>query len=137
MILAVCVDDNMGMLFNGRRQSQDRAVRQQILQELGNHTLWMNAYSAKQFARISGNIQSYETFWEKAGHGDWCFAEADFTAGMDDCMNKIEKIVLFKWNKIYPADTYFSLSLKDWTLEESTDFEGYSHSTITKEVYVK
>lgn len=137
MILAVCVDNNMGMLFNGRRQSQDREVRQQILRELGNRTLWMNAYSAKQFAGLSGNLQTHEAFLEKAGPGDWCFAETGFTAGQDVCMNKIEKIVLFKWNRIYPADTYFPLSLEDWTLKERTDFKGYSHDTITKEVYVK
>lgn len=137
LILAVCVDDNMGVLFNGRRQSQDRAVRHQILEELGSHTLWMNAYSAKQFVGVQGNIQSHESFLEKAEPGDWCFAETDLTAFRDEFLNRIEKIILFKWNRVYPADAYFAISLKDWTLEERTDFKGHSHDTITKEVYVK
>ena len=138
MILAVCVDDNMGMLFNNRRQSQDRNVRQQLLEEAGIHTLWMNAYSAKQFADASGSLHSSiridENFLEKARPGDWCFIENLPAAGKEAVF---EKIVLFKWNRVYPADVYFDIPLKGWKLAESEEFEGYSHETITKEVYIK
>ena len=30
MIIMVCVDDNNGMMFNKRRQSQDRVLRQRM-----------------------------------------------------------------------------------------------------------
>ena len=33
MIAVVCVDDRGGMLFNRRRQSQDRLLRQDLLEE--------------------------------------------------------------------------------------------------------
>ncbi len=35
MILIVCVDDNKGMMFNHRRQSQDRVLRRHILDMSG------------------------------------------------------------------------------------------------------
>ena len=49
MILAVCIDDRNGMLFNGRRQSQDRVLREDLVREAGGGPLWMSAYSARQF----------------------------------------------------------------------------------------
>lgn len=134
MILALCADDNMGMLFNGRRQSQDREVRRRLLQGPEGHTLWMNAYSAKQFSEAGGKLQIDEEFLDKAGQGDWCFLENASAAGKEA---RIEGIVLFRWNRVYPADTYFDISLADWKLAERSDFKGYSHETITKEVYIK
>lgn len=133
MILAACVDDNLGMMFNNRRQSQDREVRRQLLEEAGERPLWMNAYSAKQFDGPEG-IRIHEDFLEEARPGDWCFIENVSAEGREAL---IERIVLFKWNRVYPADRYFSLSLEGWRLTERTDFKGYSHETITKEVYVK
>ena len=50
MIVIACVDDRMGMLFNRRRQSQDAALRQRLLQRAARRTIWMSEYSARQFA---------------------------------------------------------------------------------------
>lgn len=50
MVLIVCVDDHNGMMFNHRRQSQDRVLRADILELTDGKKLWMNAYSEKQFA---------------------------------------------------------------------------------------
>ena len=36
------------MLFNRRRQSQDRLLREDLLREAGGGPLWKNGYSAKQ-----------------------------------------------------------------------------------------
>ena len=49
MIIMVCVDDNNGMMFNKRRQSQDRVLRQRMLELAGEKKLWMNDYSRRQF----------------------------------------------------------------------------------------
>ena len=35
MILIACVDDNLGMLFNNRRQSMDRVLRARLLKLCG------------------------------------------------------------------------------------------------------
>ena len=50
MILIACVDGRNGMAFNRRRQSRDRAVRADLLAEIGERPLWVNAATARQFA---------------------------------------------------------------------------------------
>ena len=58
MIIISCVDDDMGMMFNHRRQSQDRVLRERVLEATKGKKLWMNHYSAKQFSEIK-TIASY------------------------------------------------------------------------------
>ena len=50
--------------------------------------------------------------------------------------DRIEELILFRWNKIYPADLYFDLDLSAWHLEETEEFEGSTHH-ITKKRYTK
>ena len=47
MIVMVCVDNQNGMMFNHRRQSQDRGLRRRMCEIAGNDDgkFWMNAYS--------------------------------------------------------------------------------------------
>ena len=51
-------------------------------------------------------------------------------------MDRVEKIILYKWNRHYHADHYFDISLLDgWVLNDIVDFKGSSHEKITREVY--
>ena len=54
----------------------------------------------------------------------------------DRIADKIEKIVLFRWNRHYPADAHFQFPGK-WALTAREDFPGSSHEKITMEVYEK
>lgn len=133
MILCAAVDDNMGMTFNKRRQSQDRVLRERLLELIHGEKLWMNNYTAKQFeVPLAGNIIVDDDFLDKAGDDDFCFAENTSVAKYRD---KIKKIILFKWNRVYPADTYFDISFRknEWRLVSTTEFEGSSHKKITIE----
>ena len=133
MILIVCVDDAGGLGFNRRRQSQDRALRARMLRKWGR--LWMNAYSAGQFAK-EDPVTADEDFLEKSGPGDACFAEGPAAA---EALDRAEKLVLYRWNRKYPADCHFPLDLeaRGWRLEETAEFAGSSHEKITEEVYVR
>ena len=137
MLLVVCVDEKNGMLFNHRRQSQDREVRKRILEDAAGTALWMNDYSRRQFSEPeAGQIRESEDFLEKAGPGEWCFAENVSAAPWE---SRIEKIVCYRWDRIYPADFWFDISLAEngWKLAEQKDFKGYSHEKVTKEMYIK
>lgn len=134
MILIACVDDNLGMLFNNRRQSMDSVLRGRILTMCAGKKLWMNAYSRKQFNTDAEGITVDENFMSKAGSDDYCFAE---NISVKPYEKEIQKIILYRWNRVYPADLYFDIDLKNWHLKESTDFAGSSHDKITEEVYVK
>ena len=49
----------------------------------------------------------------------------------------INKITLCRWNRVYPADTYFDIPLESYTLLFSEDIQGSSHERITVEEYEK
>lgn len=134
MIAAVCIDDHNGMLFNHRRQSQDRLLRADLLQEAAGRPLWMNGYSARQFKEAPETLRVDEDFLSQAGPGELCFVEdQDLTAWAE----KLEGLILYRWNRDYPADFRFTLSLEGWTLERTEEFAGSSHEKITKEVYIR
>ena len=135
MILIAVVDDSGGMMFNRRRQSQDRVLREKILSLTEKSCLWMNDYTAKQFADYAAKIHADNDFTQKADAGEYCFVE---NTSVSACADRIEKVILFKWNRAYPADFFFDLDLSapEWKLLETEDFPGFSHEKITKEVYV-
>ena len=125
MKIIVCVDNQNGMMFNHRRQSQDCVLRKRILELTGGKKLWMNAYSQKQFLQVNGNmpkeqeqsgqlgqsgqIQADEAFLEKAGPGEYCFVE----------------------------DKDVKMDLGSWKLAETQEYAGSSHEKITEERYVR
>lgn len=135
MNIIVCIDDEYGMLFNHRRQSRDRLLRERILMLTKGKKLWMNAYSAKLFEEEHAeNIVVDEDFFHNAGDGDYCFVE---TEDIMKYIQRIEGITLYRWNRRYPSDFKFTLDLSDWTMESTFEFVGSSHEKITEEIYRK
>lgn len=135
MIIIACIDENGGMMFNHRRQSQDKVLRNNILEMARNNLLWMNPYTYNQFLELnSKNIVVDNNFLDKASFDDYCFVENE---NISNYINEINKIVLYKWNRKYPADFYLDLDIKNWKLIEIEEFEGNSHQKITKEIYIQ
>lgn len=135
MIMIACVDDRNGMMFNHRRQSQDRAVRGRILRMAEGSRLWMSAYSFRQFG---DECPAYGVVDEdclmKAGAGEYCFVEDEELSAP---VPGLERIILYRWNRSYPADRSFpeALLAGGWRKTGEEEFEGYSHEKITEEVY--
>ena len=137
MQIIAAVDDGGGLMFNRRRQSQDRELRKRILALSDGSRLRMNAYSYGQFADIEpppAQIAVDEDFLQKAADGDFCFVE---NAPVLPVLGRVERVILFRWNRAYPSDLRFDLDLSApiWRLAETEDFPGFSHEKITKEVY--
>ena len=128
MNLIVCIDKDNGLMFNGRRQSQDRIVREKILALCDGAKLWMNAYSSKQF-EDSTTISVAEDFLQQATAGEYVFVED----GQLPEISLIEQVLVFHWNRRYPADIHFTLDLKAAGLKKRTkeEFAGLSHEKIT------
>ena len=122
------------MTFNHRRQSQDRLLRQDLLEEAAGRPLWMNAYSRKQFDPAPENIRAAEDFARQAGEGEFCFFEdVDPVPWLD----KAEMVVLYRWNRRYPSDPpRFPQPLVGWSVKRREEFAGSSHERITKEILV-
>lgn len=135
MILVVCTDDHFGMLFNGRRQSKDRNVRADILNVSSGSRLWMNSYSAAQFDESADHICVDENYLEHADPSDYCFVE---NVDIADYADRVTGVILYRWNRNYPRDTYFPAALFEgrWLLKSREDICGYSHEMVTREVYI-
>ena len=138
MIIIQCVDNRNGTFFNRRRQSQDRLLRSRILSELHGRRLWMNAYSLRQFQKelpLEVRLSVDEDFLTKAGTGEVCFVEG---LPLLPWLDRIEQVILYRWNRDYPADTYLdrALDAPPWSLAAREDFPGFSHPMLTKEVYI-
>ena len=132
MKIIVCMEDHGGMMFNRRRVSSDAVVLQRILEISHGEKLWMSPYSAKLFEGETVCIA--EDFLLCAQTGDYCFVE---DADISDCLEHIEELILFRWNRRYPSDLKFSLSLDNWKRISTEEFAGKSHPLITQEVYVR
>lgn len=135
MIVIVCVDDNNGMLFHNRRQSRDVLLYEHILQLTQDKKLLMNEYSAKQFLKQRcENIVVRNDFLDVAEENDYCFVENE---DISQKQYDIQKIILYRWNRVYPADYYFQFPNegKEWKLQHTSEIKGNSHDVITEEVY--
>lgn len=129
MQVIITVENRNGMLFNHRRVSRDQKVSERILAYCQEKELWMNAYSAKLFEN-NQQVRVSETFLEQKDA--ICFVEdQDVTPYLPE----IDTIILFRWNRDYPADFFFDVDLSEWNLIHQEEFTGKSHEKITMEVY--
>lgn len=132
--VAVCLDDEGGMMFNKRRQSRDRVlIRDFISSAVGK--IHIHPYSEKQFLDFENVTASIDPI-SAANDGEYVFIE---NLPIKDRLNEIERIIIYKWNRLYPADTYFDVDPEacGFKLKSLSEFEGSSHEKITKGIYEK
>ena len=136
MKLIVCMDNQSGMAFNNRRQSKDREVRRDMLSYVRPHKLWMNTYSRQQFGsgKEYPQICVNDHFPAVAGPDDYCFLESP-----NYLINEyaVTEIVIYNWNRLYPADVFFQFNFEGWVLDSVKEFVGFSHDNIKREVWKK
>ena len=129
MKLYICLDDRNGLRFNKRRQSRDAAVLEDIRGRIGGKLL-IDPFSEKLIREAE---IPYVLPPEMA---EDIFLEDVPTEQM---LQSCEKIVIYRWNRHYPADVRWDpdLEARGFCLEETGEFPGKSHEKITREVYVK
>ena len=148
-MLIACVDDSLGMMFHNRRVSRDKAVIEDIVKMCGQNCLDIEEYSRKLFETKEGGLEKVEVldFVSECSFadgfldhfdGEYFFLEnAQSIQNVMKQENSVEKLVLYYWNRKYPADQYFPIDLTEWTEESREEFPGNSHEKITKVIYVK
>ena len=130
MILISCVDNSMGLRFNGRRCSRDREVCRDVLARAGR-ALWLRPESAALFRDFpEAQLHPVESLGD-VPEGAACFWETP--AGDAEA----EEILLYLWNRDYPSDEKFQFPTGAWTCAEETEFPGFSHPVITLRRYEK
>ncbi len=130
MKIAICIDDRNGRSFNKRRQSRDRKLIEDLAAYVNEGRIFMNSYSAPLFADFADKIEVRDDFLEAAGENDVCFVE---TTDITPYADRIDHIILYRWNRHYPSDKKLELDLSQYTLVSSCEFAGSSHENITRE----
>ena len=121
MVIIVCLDQKNGMRFNHRRLSRDREIIKDIYKMLLDAPLYMSSQSQILFEDYDGKIVVDPKFMETS----------DFDT------HKVDEIIVYRFDTVYPADEYFPINLNEYILMEESEFKGYSHDVITKEIYSK
>jgi DNA-binding ferritin-like protein (Dps family) len=125
-------------MFNHRRQSRDVKVLEHILNGIGldrNMKVYMSNYSYTLFKDVPFfNCIVDDYFLNIADETSVCFIEGQ---DIENYADKITGIILYKWNRVYPADTHFNLDLSNYTLVHTEDFKGKSHDKISEEIYAR
>ena len=136
MRVSVCIDDLGGMMFNHRRVSRDREVVADVCRDTADGRFYSSEYSAPLFAEADIQPIADGDFLDIAKDNDLCFVESE---ALMPYLPKITVLTVYKWNRRYPSDVKLDIEPEKsgFKLVSVTEFAGYSHEKITKEVYVK
>lgn len=135
MVIIACIDEKGGMLFNNRRQTKDRELIKHIVQLVGDRKLWINSFSSQLFSEyIDRNICVDDNFELKIKEDEYCFIE---NISPNSLIDKADKVILYNWNRHYPADKFWDVSLEEFEIASCQDIPGSSHEKITERIYVR
>ena len=132
MIAVVCIDNKNGMTFNRRRQSRDSKLIEDLMRLTGEKQIRMKEYSRSLFEDYPDRISVSDTYLQGAEDDDICFVETDDLLPFAE---KIQGLIVYRWNRHYPSSTKFTLDLGNYHLTRTEEFSGSSHDTITREEY--
>ena len=127
MTLILWAGKNGEMLFNRRRCSRDRAVIADILTMYSADQIFVSAYSASLFAgaRVVDSP-------EEAEKGVLFLEDLP----LSPALTMADKLIVYRFDRVYPANVRLEIP-QNFLLKESTEFVGFSHDKITREVYEK
>ena len=134
MKLVVCLDENNGIKFFGKRQSQDELQRKNLFELIGNLKLFLTEYSYDLYKDIEFNFEIIDENTEIIKNSVFLY-EGDF---LEKFLPSVDEIIVYFWNRDYPFDETFEEHLKNiWKEKEKVEFKGKSHDEITRIRYVK
>lgn len=129
----LCIDDDFGMMFNHRRQSQDRILRKHIMNNWSH--VYMTEYSKKMF-ETEELLPGFSVSIWKSGE----VLPQDITLFVEDPddLQDAELLIIYCWNRRYPSDKKLPAGFLDhYAMISEQDFAGSSHDKITERKYIK
>ncbi len=136
MKICVCIDDDMGISFNRRRQSKDRELILRLCSLAGGSCIFIKEYSAPLFKEAEGICIKITDDFSEARADGICFVECEDASVY---AKAADSFIIYRWNRRYPSDVKLSSSPSSlgFTLSEKHDFKGSSHDNITEEIWIK
>ncbi|MDO4393642.1 MAG: ribonuclease Z [Bacillota bacterium] len=131
MKLILCVSEEMGTMFNNRRQSRDKVVYKDMTELAGETRLLAGSYSAKLFEEYPQVVIS-EDYLQEAKDGEYCFYEKGDVTGQ-----KVEQVILYCWNRSYPSDVFLGdiIDMNQFEKNDEMELKGNSHDKITRQIF--
>lgn len=137
MKLIVCLSNDAGMMFNNRRQSRDSALIERLIEIVGTHKIYAEAYSKTLFKDCSLNNSIFfnkDIDWSTIDESDYVFVE-------DPELFKnapiFDQVIVCWWNREYPSDKFFRINMASYESVKTETLVGRSHNEIEIEYYVK
>ena len=134
MTLCLCLDDRNGLRFHDRRQSRDRTVYERIVSLAAENggKIWVSRDSEKLFPNGTVSVAESAESLSDAAERDIVFSESTSFLPPKE---KIGRLIVYRWNRLYPSDCRFSPEEYGLSVCERQDFVGFSHEKITEEIY--
>ena len=134
MTVIICLDDRGGMKFNGRRQSSDARVVKDIERVVEDGVLYISDYSEELFEDSEASVIVLPNPLEAEGSDSFAFVEG---GSLKAYAEKIERLIIYKWNRHYPSDERCDLDPARAGLRPISrrEFKGEAHEKITREDY--
>lgn len=130
MHLIVCLDDENGMAFLGRRQSRDRLLPGDIAAHCEG-PLYALPYSLPLLKEAG--LTAVAAAPSEVPENGIFFDELLPPSGF---MERADFVTVYRWNRLYPADVYFDADLAaEFKQVSARDFAGFSHDRITCELW--
>lgn len=127
MTAIITLDDKNGYTLFGKRLSRDREIIKDIEKDYSR--IYASEYSAVLF-RDSG-IEAVSPIPDPLPGDAVLFLETE------PIPEEADTLIVYRWNKKYPSDRKYNPEENGWKRISSTDFSGYSHEKLTKEVYTR
>jgi hypothetical protein len=126
LTIILCLDDKNSIAFNKRRQSRDKVLIENVMT---HENIYIMEHSAALFTDY--DVSKIDNISELP-------ADAVYFHEITDPKNIIDvfdTVIIYRWNRHYPSDVRFELTMNDYKKIYEEEFVGFSHDKITKEVY--
>ena len=126
--VVLCLDDEGGMTFFGKRQSRDRV----LIDELCSSTdgmIYISSFSSHLFGGHEDRVSVCRDPLSECPDGATVFVE---NLALKPYADEIEEILLYRWNRLYPSDKKIDISFDGFRVISKKEFVGSSHDKITK-----
>ncbi len=131
MTLILCLDQKDGMLFNKRRQTFDYELLDMICKSFKGK-LFISSFSEKYFGQRSVTVLS-SPLTDAPSESAVFIENEDVTP----FIGNIDKIIIYRFGCVYPADTYFTVKPLEsgFRLAGRIKFSTEVHKDMFKEIY--
>ena len=120
----ITLDDKNGRSLFGKRLSKDRLLIQDIITSYGH--IYASPYTAAIFKdkdKITSPIPADIP------------ADVVLFLETEEIPSVADTLIVYRWNRHYPSDDKYDPEGNGWKITSSSEFPGYSHEKITKEIY--